>query len=118
MIQLTKSDLQPVLLTIVAIDPETGKMVAGLLTENITLGTRRNLQKIHKKALEVYKELIEDDKAIRKECGEDKEKLDKELKELLSEIVKLDVEPIKLSSLDNVSTSVNYNFEIIEKIAI
>lgn len=117
MIELKKSDLFPVLLTIMAVNSETGVAVSGLLTENITLGTRRKLQKIHKKALAAYQELQTDEAAIEKECGEDKEKMEKELKELHNEVVKIDVEHIFMSSLENVSTKNNYNFDIIEKIA-
>lgn len=117
MIQLKNSDLFPVLITILAVNSETGVAVSGLLTENITLGTRRKLQKIHKKALTAYQEFQTDEAAIIKEFGEDKEKMEKELKELYDESVKIDVEPIFLSSLENVSTKNNYSFDIIEKIA-
>ena len=118
MIELKKSELELVLLHISTVNPETGKLVSGLLNENITLGTRRGLQKIHKLLLAEYKQLITDVKTIEEECKEDVEKREKELKELIDETVKVDADPIKLASLDNVSTSVNYNFEIIEKIAV
>lgn len=117
MIKLEKSDLFPVLITILAVDSKTGVAISGLLTENITLGTRRKLQKIHKKALAAYQELQVDEAAAEKECGEDKEKLEKELKELHKELVTIDVEPVFMSSLENVSTKNNYNFDIIEKLA-
>lgn len=118
MIELKKSELEPILLTIMSINPETGAPVAGLLTETLTLGTKRKLQKIHQKVLDLYKELLTDVEEIKKECGEDKERINKEINELLNEVVKVDVEYIILSSLDNVSTKHNYSFDIIEKIAV
>jgi len=122
MLEFKKSELEAVLLTIAAYSPpkegEQQRMVSGLLKENITLGTKRRLQKIHKLTQESYKELIEDVKEAQKECGEDKERLEKELKLLLEEVVKVDAEPIQLSQIEGISTTENYNFEIIEKFAI
>lgn len=118
MIELKKSELQPLLLTISAINPETGQMVSGLLKENLPLGTKRRLQKIHKSALVFYKELIEDDGELRKVCGEDTERLENEIKELFSETVKIDAERVSMSVIESISSETNYNFEIIEKMAI
>jgi len=132
MIELKKSELELILLSISSYSlPKQGEvqtMVGGLLTENITLGTKRKLQKIHKKVEEFYKELIEDVKKIKEACkiGEndkkepvfDEEKLKKEIEEILEEKVKLDIEPIQISFIEAISTSNNYNFDIIEKFAI
>lgn len=122
MIELKKKELESVLLTISAYSlPKEGeqqRMISGLLKENITLGTKRRLQKIHKIAQELYKEFIEHVKEAQKECGEDKEKLESELKILLEEVVKIDAEPIQLAQIEGISTTENYNFEIIEKFAI
>lgn len=122
MLQFKKSELESVLLTIIQYsapkEGEVQKMIGGLLSEQITLGTKRSLQKIHKETLKIYQELLTDFKQVNEECKEDKEKLESELKALLEETVKVDAEPIKLSFLDNVSTSNNYNFDIIEKFAI
>lgn len=116
MIELSKSNLEPLLLNISAVNSETGQLVSGLLTENIPLGTKRRLQKIHKAALVFYKELIEDDKEVRVNAGEDTEKLEKELKELYSETVKVDAEKVSMSIIESISSKINYNFEVIEKI--
>ena len=118
MIEIKKSELEPLLLQISKYDPETKQLVAGLLKENITLGTKRILQQIHKRAFKVYQELPAQIKDIQTECGENKEKLDKELKELFDEVVKIDVEKVKFSFLENVSSTENYNFDIIDKITI
>ena len=53
-----------------------------------------------------------------KECDDDKEKLENELKELFSETVKIDAERVSMSVIESISSKTNYNFEIIEKIAI
>lgn len=118
MITLKKQELEDALLNISSIDPKTNIIKSGLLIEKITLSCKRKLQKIHKQALSYYKELIEEIKQVKEECGDDKEKLSKELIELGQETVILDVEPIKWSDIENVSSSTNYNFEILEKIAI
>lgn len=131
MIILKNSELELTLFTIsIYSSPKEGelqKLTGGLLSENLSLGTKRRLQKIHKKILEAYNELVEEIKKIREACkiGEndknepifDQEKLNKEIQELLNEDVKLDIEPAQLSQIENISTSSNYNFEIIEKIA-
>jgi len=133
MIELKKSELEAALITIAAYDSKTGKMVSGLLSEAISLGTKRKIQKIQKKLHESYKEFLEDLQEIRKEAtpeeiqeGEPTEetkkelaaKADSEFKILLEEVVKLDVEQFQISQIENISTSENYNFEIIEKLAI
>lgn len=122
MIKLEKSKLEPTLLTISSYsapkEGEVQKMVSGLLMETLTLGTKRRLQKIHKEAQKAYSQLIEDAKEVNKECGEDKERLKNELEELLKETVEIDAEPILMSFIENISTTNNYDFDIIEKIAI
>lgn len=122
MIELKKSELESLLLTISTFSPpkegEKQVMISGLLMENLTLGTKRKLQKIHKAALNEYTELTKDVETIRKECGEDVEKLKKELLELFNESVKLDAEPILFSFIEGISSTTNYNFDIIDKIAI
>lgn len=122
MLEFKKSELESVLLTICAYsapkEGEVQKIVSGLLIEDLTLGTKRRLQKIHKLVQELYKEFIEDFKKAQELCGDDKERLEKEVLELLDETVKIDAEPILFAHIENVSTSNNYNFDIIEKIAV
>lgn len=122
MIELKKSELESALLTICQFslpkENESQKMIGGLLMENLPLGDKRGLQKIHKLVIEEYKQFIEDFKSMNEVCKDDKEKLEKELKILLDEVVKLNADPVKMSSIESISTTNNYNFEIIEKIAI
>jgi len=129
MITLKKSELESLLLTISTYDKATNELKSGLLKENLTLGTKRKIQKIHKAAYAIFTELTENVKDIQKACekeeknekGEptyDFERLNKEYKILMDEEVKLDVDQFQISQLDDISTTSNYNFEIIEKIAI
>jgi hypothetical protein len=116
--KIKKSELESILLTISTYNAETQQLVGGLLKEELTLGTKRKLQKIHKALLALYQELVVDIKEIRDVCGEDKSKYEKEAKILLEEEIEISVEPVLLSAIENISTSANYNFELIEKIAI
>lgn len=131
MLEFKKSELETALLTICAYsspkEGETQKIVSGLLIEELSLGNKRRLQKIHKLLQELYKEFIEDFKKLQEACkiGEndkkepiyDIKKLEKEVQELLDEVVKIDAEPAQLSQIENITTTKIYNFEIIEKFA-
>jgi hypothetical protein len=116
MIKIKKSDLEAVLLTIATYDPQTQKQIGGLLIESLSLGTKRKLQKIHQKAVDLYKEFVSDLKEIQETYKEDNDTKLKELNVLLAEEISIDVEPFDISQLDNVITSNNYSFEILEKI--
>ena len=129
MIELKKSELEQALLTISTYDSKTKELINGLLKENLTLGTKRKIQKIHKAIYTVFQEFVEDFKEIQKACekeeknekGEpvyDIEKFNKEIQILQDEVVKLDVEQFQLSQIENIPTTSNYNFDIIEKLAI
>lgn len=118
MIELKNSELEQALYIIATYDSKTFQLVSGLLKEPLTLGTKRKIQKIHKKLQKAYEQLISDIKEIQTEAGEDKQKADEEFKILMEEKVKIDEEPFQLSQIENISTSANYNFEIIEKLAI
>ncbi len=117
-VEFEKSELESTLLTISAVNPENGQLVSGLLKEPLTLATKRKLQKIHKVLLEEYKTFASEIDTVRKECEGDNEKLHTELKTLFGEKITVKIDPIDISSLDNVTTSANYSFDIIEKIAI
>lgn len=112
-----KSELEPLLLIISSFDTETKKPVSGLLFEEITLGTRRKLQRIHKLIAEEYTKVVGECVDIKKTCGDNKEKLDKEFAELMNEEVKLDIDPISMNLIENISTKHNYNFDLIDKIS-
>lgn len=60
MIELEKKDLTPVLLSIVSYDSKTAKEISGLLLEEISMGTRRRLQRIRKDAI-AEQELLQKD---------------------------------------------------------
>ena len=115
MIILKKSEIVSLLLTISAYDTKTQKMVSGLLSENLTLGTKRKLQKIHKEVSKQYQELQKDLEDIEKEVKDEKKK-EQELKELMDEEIKIGADKIQFSFLENVSTNSMYDFEIIDKI--
>lgn len=120
MITIKKSELEGILLSIVTFDAKTNKIVGGLLSESVSLGTKRKLQKIHKALVEEYKQLINDVKEI-EEAFKDAPDIDKknlEIKELLDEVIKVEAEPFALSQLDNIVTSNNYDFELLEKIGV
>jgi hypothetical protein len=117
-IELKKSELQSALLIIASYDGKTGELMSGLLKESITLGTKRKIQKIHKKLQEAFKEFLQEIEEIKKETGENKEKQDAEFKLLIEEKVKIDAEPFLLSQIEDISTTTNYDFDIIEKLAI
>lgn len=66
-IVLKKSELLPTLLQIAAYSNKkenAGMLVGGLLSENITLGTKRVLQKIHKGIHKEYEQFIKDREEI------------------------------------------------------
>jgi hypothetical protein len=117
MITLKKSELEPLLLIISSFDAETKKPISGLLFEEITLGTRRKLQRIHKLVAEEYTKVLGEYTDIKKSCGDNKVKLDKEFAELMDEEVKIDIDPISMELIENISTKHNYNFDLIDKIS-
>jgi len=128
MITLKKIELEHALLTISSYDPKTKELLSGLLKENLTLGTKRKIQKIHKALYTAFTEFSEDVKEIQKACETgknekdepvyDSEKLNKEYKELAEEEVKFEVEQFQISQIENIPSTANYSFEIIEKLAI
>jgi hypothetical protein len=110
MIEIQKKHVQSILLTISAYDPATQKPVSGLLFENIGLGLKRKLQKIHKELIIHHNELIEDLK-------EAKEKGEEEVKVLLEESIKLTSDKALLSEIEKIHSDKNYDFELLEMIA-
>lgn len=118
MIEIKKSELEPVMLTLASFDLKTGEFISGLLKEHTTLGFKRKAQDLHKKTRVFYTQFLEDITLAQKECGEDKEKLEKELRELFDETVKIDAEPLLLAYIDTLISETNYDFSIIKKISI
>lgn len=115
--EFEKSELESTLLTISAVNPETGQLISGLLKEVLPLATKRKLQKSHKNLLAEYKTFVGEIEEAKSECGDDKQKLREELETLFKEKVSVEIDPIDASSLDSVTTSANYDFDIIAKLA-
>lgn len=113
-LRLENSELESCLIQISLYDKDSGKLIGGLLGENLTMGTKRRLQKIHKVILGEFNEFLEDFKKL-DEFKKDSEKYKKEVEELLKESVEITFEPINFSSLENISTTANYNFDIVDK---
>jgi|SRR5690606_26841907 len=116
-IKIKKAELAPLLINIASLNPETGEIEKGLLVEEITLGTKRILGKIRKALIVEYQEFENQIKEVKKECGEDKEKLQKELEELYKEEVEITVPRFKFEMIENVSSEQMYDFDLLEKIA-
>ena len=116
MITLKKSEIEKVLIQIIAFDQKTQKPVSGLLTENTTLGMKRRLQKIHAQLLDKYKEYGEDIKKVESDCGDDMDRRASEIEVLNEEYINIDCQPIDQKQLDSIVTDTNYNFEILDKI--
>lgn len=138
MIELQNKDLEPLALQLQSFGMKNGNLVPifGLLHEDITLGMKRRLQKIRKAVVEHLKSLESDQKEIREkfpvkqpakgkelskkevsENAENKKKQDAEMEILLSEVVKIDLDKVSLEMVENIKTEVNYDFDLLEKIA-
>jgi hypothetical protein len=115
-ITLKKSELEQVLVNIAAFN-DKGEMLSGLLKEFLPLKEKRKLQNIHSETLELYKKFIKEAAYIKDVTGEDNEKYQTEMKILLDEELTLKIEPVSLEAIEAISSSANYNFNIIEKIA-
>lgn len=112
--KIKKKHIDGVLRTIHSFNGETGAPVAGLLWENITLGTKRRLQKISKeltKALQEYNNELEEVENL------EGDKRVEELKILQEEEVEISAEQVQMSQIESIQTDKNYDFEMIELIA-
>lgn len=116
MIVIKKNEIVHCLILIAGFNPE-GLMITGLLSENISLGLKRRLQKIHAELAKAKTELDEDQKKLVTECNGDEEKENKELEILLNEEVKINLDKVSLQMIEDIKTSHNYDFNLIEKIA-
>jgi len=114
MIELKKRDLTPTLLTLAGYNKE-GKMVQGLLTEKVTLGLKRRLQKIHTEASKHYEEFQKNLAEVNKlEEGPIKQK---ELTDLLDEKVTLQAEKVSMELLEKIESEAVYDTAVLELIA-
>lgn len=139
MIELQNKDLEPLALQLQSFGMKNGNLVPifGLLHEDITLGMKRRLQKIRKAIVEHLTTLQTDQTEIRdkfpiklpakgkqllskkaeQENAENKKKQDAEMEILLNEVVKIDLDKVSLEMLEIIKTEINYDFELLEKIA-
>jgi hypothetical protein len=115
MIEFKKSELTAVLGTICFFDIKDNRMLGGLLCEDISLGLKRRLQKLHKVVLNNYNEYLVQKKEV--DLIKDEEKRAKELEELNNEVIKIDLEKLSLEMIESIRTKANYNFDLIEKFA-
>lgn len=104
----------PILLEILSFDQQTGKESGGLLTEEITLGTKRRLQKIRAELLKQNEEIRKSIDEIEK--IEDSELKSKEIKDLEDETFTINAEPVSLEMIENIKSKTNYNMILLEKI--
>ena len=105
--KLKNSDVTAILLTLLTY--KEGKEFSGLLLENIPLSLKRRLQKIRK-------DLLAKSEELQKDFEEVKDKPE-EVKILLDEEFELNHEFVSLEMIEAINSSVNYDFDIIEKIA-
>jgi hypothetical protein len=105
--RIKNSDVTPILLTLLLY--KEGKEFSGLLLENITLSLKRRLQKIRK-------DLLAKSEELQKDFEEVKDKPE-EIKILLDEEFELNHEFVSLEMIEAINSGVNYDFDIIEKIA-
>lgn len=114
MAKFKNSDITRVLIMLAAYDPKTGAIVGGILSEKMSLGLRRRLQKIRNAFLEKHNELTEDLKPIN-EMPEGEERL-AELKKLYDEEVEITFDPASLEMIEAIESPVNYDMDLLEKI--
>ena len=113
--RIKKKHIEGILMTIHTYNVNTGTPIAGLLWENISLGTKRRLQKISKE-LHVHLEELKTNLSELEGLEDDKKA--SELEILLSEEVEISSEPIMMSQIESIQTDKNYDFEMIELIAV
>lgn len=124
MIELKKKQIESVLILIdgamtrtVKVDGKevTETIPVGLTSQRVSLGVKRRLHKIFK-AVMAEKEQYEKDKKeiLDSEISEEEKK--KEMDILQNEVVKLDVEKVKMELIDSIETDINYDFSALELI--
>jgi hypothetical protein len=114
--KIKNSEITPLLVTLVTYNKETGAMVGGLLSEKMSLGLRRRLQKIREALLAKHSELVKDMEEVNKQLPEGEER-NGEMHKLLDEEVEVTFEPASLAMIEAIDTAANYDMALIEKIA-
>lgn len=107
---MRKDKIFSCLLHISSFDTKTDLPISGLLFENITLGTKRKLQKIQKELMGFYAEYQE-------HLKEATEKGPEEVAILNAEEVTLTSETVSMAMIEAIQTDKNYDFDIIELFA-
>lgn len=114
MAKFKNSEVVGVLIMLASYDQKTGAIVGGLLSEKMSLGLRRRLQKIRNAFLEKHKELTEDLKPIN-EMPEGEERL-AELKKLYDEEIEVTFDPADMGMIEAIESTINYDMDLLEKI--
>ena len=114
--EISKEFINPLALTLASYDEKTGVPVGGLLFEEISLGLKRKLQKIHRELLEHSTQLQKDSDEITARLNGNTQGKDVEFKILLSEKVNILSEPAMISEIEKIVTKLNYDFNLIEMI--
>lgn len=109
------SDLFPILITILSFDGDTKQITGGLLTESITLGTKRKLQKLREEIYKHREQFIKDENEVKIKAKP--EELEAELQTLNDEEVEVNQDFINMSFIEEIKSSTIYDFNIIEKFA-
>lgn len=108
------SEINQILMLLAQYNAKDGTMVGGLLSEKMTLGLRRRLQKIRAAFLVKHEELVKDAEEIKKLPEAEQEA---EFKKLFDEEVEITFEPASLEMIEAIDTNANYEMTLIEKIA-
>lgn len=112
--KLKNSEINQILMLLAQYNAKDGTMVGGLLSEKMTLGLRRRLQKIRAAILVKHEELVKDAEEIKKLPEAEQEA---EFKKLFDEEVEITFEPASLEMIEAIDTNINYEMTLIEKIA-
>lgn len=118
--KIKKQFINAILLIISTYNGTTGTPLSGLLFEDLGLGLKRKLQKIHKELLAASTELTVDIAEINKKFeGKEGEEnaSEAEFKILFDEEITLSDEPVMISEIEKIKTTNNYDFDLIEMIA-
>lgn len=116
--KIKKKFINPILLTLLSFDNSTQLPISGLLLEEMGLGCKRKAQKIRKELLTFAVELEDDGKEIIEKHKDDIGEQEKELNILIDEEITLISDPMMLSEIEKIKTDKNYDFDLIEMIAV
>lgn len=116
--KIKKKFIKPILLMLLSFDAKTQQPVTGILIEEMGLGLKRKVQKIRNELLKHSEELEADGNEISEKLKDKPDEIQKEFEELLNEEITLTSEPALISEIEKIQTKCNYDFELIEMIAV